>query len=175
MRKPYAISLAVVGAFLVACGSGGSHNSSTKPAGTVAAGAAGGASAKAGQPIRDGKFEFTVEKMKCGVTRVGSGVLNQKAQGQYCLVTLKVKNIGKEAQTFDDSDQKAYGSDGAQFAADSTADLYVNRNDETFLNDVNPGNFVTGTVAFDIPKTAKLARLELHDSPFSDGVTVAVA
>jgi hypothetical protein len=101
-------------------------------------------------------------------------MLNKTAQGQFCLVTLKVANIGKEAQTFDGSNQKAYGADGAQFSADDTAGIYANDNDDAFLNDINPGNSVTGTVVFDIPKTAKLAKLELHDSAFSGGVTVAV-
>jgi hypothetical protein len=125
-------------------------------------------------PVRDGKFEFTVQKIKCGGTKVGDSLLNKTAQGQFCMVTLKVTNIGKESQMFDGSNQKAYGADGAQFSADDTAGLYANNNDDAFLNDINPGNSVTGTVIFDIPKTAKLAKLELHDSAFSGGVTVAV-
>ncbi|GAA5199582.1 hypothetical protein GCM10023322_75510 [Rugosimonospora acidiphila] len=158
----------------LACSSGGT-GSGAAPAGTVAGGTGKAAAAGAvGQPVRDGKFEFTVQKIQCGATKVGDSVLNKTAQGQFCMVTLKVANIGKEAQTFDDSSQKAYGADGAQFSADSTAGLYANSNDETFLNQINPGNTVTGTVIFDIPKTAKLAKLELHDSPFSGGVTVAV-
>src|SRR5690349_19313126 len=58
-------------------------------------------------PVRDGKFEFTATRVKCGATKVGSGLVSEKAQGQYCLITLRVKNIGKEAQAFADSAQKA--------------------------------------------------------------------
>lgn len=47
-------------------------------------------------------------------------------------------------------------------------------NADTLLNDINPGNQVTGVVVFDIPKNVKLTRLELHDSPFSGGVPVSL-
>ena len=123
---------------------------------------------------RDGKFEFIVKSSKCGVTKVGTDLLGTRAQGQFCLVTVNVKNIGKESQMFDGSSQKAYAADGTEYSADSGAALYANKNAETFVNDINPGNQVTGVVVFDIPKGAKLAKLELHDSPFSGGVTVAL-
>ncbi|MFG1716111.1 DUF4352 domain-containing protein [Micromonospora sp. NPDC049203] len=130
--------------------------------------------AKIGQPARDGKFEFTVKSAKCGVGKVGSSAFGATAQGQFCLVTLNVKNIGKESQMFDGSSQKAYAANGTEYSADGSAGLYANKNAETFLNDINPGNQVTGVVVFDIPKGVKLARLELHDSPFSGGVTVSL-
>jgi hypothetical protein len=131
--------------------------------------------AKIGQPARDGKFEFTVKSSKCGVRTVGTSLLGAEAQGQFCLVTVNVKNIGKESQMFDGSSQKAYDAKGTEYSADSTAALYANKNADTFLNDINPGNQVTGVVVFDIPKNVKITKLELHDSPFSGGVTVALA
>ncbi|MFG2083791.1 DUF4352 domain-containing protein [Micromonospora tulbaghiae] len=131
--------------------------------------------AKIGQPARDGKFEFTVKSAKCGVSKVGTSTFGAKAQGQFCLVTVNVKNIGKESQMFDGSSQKAYAANGTEYSADGSAAIYANKNAETFLNDINPGNQVTGVVAFDIPKDVKLARLELHDSPFSGGVTVSLS
>lgn len=173
MRKRTLVLLAVPFALLAIACSSGESGSTAKPAGTVAVGTT-PAAGTVGRPIRDGKFEFTVQKIQCGVGKVGDSVLNKSAQGQFCLVTLKVSNIGKEAQIFDGGNQKAYGADGAQFSADSTAGIYANTNDDAFLNQINPGNTVTGTVIFDIPKTAKLAKLELHDSMFSGGVLVAV-
>ena len=126
-----------------------------------------------GTPVRDGKFEFTVTSVEPGVTRVGSDLLGQDAQGQYVLVHLTVANIGTEAQFFSDSSQKAFDAQGRQFSADSTAAVYLDGND-TLLNQINPGNTVTGTVVFDVPADATLTRLELHDSPFSGGVEVAL-
>jgi len=41
---------------------------------------------------------------------------------------------------------------------------------------VNPGNTLTGKLVFDdIPAGAALTKIELHDSPFSGGVAVALS
>src|SRR6266536_106932 len=41
-----------------------------------------------------------------------------------------------------------------------------------FLTDINPGNTVRALILFDLPKGDKAVKAELHDSPFSGGVTV---
>lgn len=125
--------------------------------------------------VRDGKFEFVVKTVKCGKTTVGGSYLNKKAQGQFCEVRISVKNIGKEPQIFSGSFQKAMGSKGAEYSNDGAAELYANSENETFLNEINPGNKAQGVLIFDIPKGSKIASLELHDSPFSEGVTVKVS
>ncbi|MEU8110863.1 DUF4352 domain-containing protein [Micromonospora sp. NPDC048947] len=182
MRKTTTFALLATAVVALGCGAGSTDNASdsSNDAGGASA-TAGGAkgddkpkTAKVGEPARDGKFEFTVKSSKCGVAKVGNDVLGQKAQGQFCLVTVNVKNIGKEAQMFDGSSQKAYAADGTEYSADSGAAIYANKNAETFLNDINPGNQVTGVVVFDIPKNVKLTKLELHDSMFSGGVDVAL-
>ncbi|GAB4106554.1 hypothetical protein GCM10028790_55730 [Micromonospora taraxaci] len=187
MRKTTTLALIATGLIALGCGSGAADkaNSSGDEGGAKAGSSTDDkgdakteekpATAKIGQPARDGKFEFTVKSSKCGVAKVGSEPLGQKAQGQFCLVTVNVKNIGKEAQMFDGSSQKAYAADGTEYSADSGAAIYANKNAETFLNDVNPGNQVTGVVVFDIPKNVKLTKLELHDSMFSGGVDVALS
>lgn len=130
--------------------------------------------AKLGDKVRDGKFEFTVKSAKCGVAKVGNDLLGEKAQGQFCLVTVNVKNIGKESQAFSDSSQKAYDAAGTEYSTDSAAGIYANKDAATLFNEINPGNQVTGVLVFDIPKKVKLTKVELHDSPFSGGVTVAL-
>jgi len=184
MRKMATFALLATAFVALGCGAGSTDNANNS--GNDAGGASDNAgsaksedkpakTAKVGEPARDGKFEFTVKSAKCGVAKVGNEPLGQKAQGQFCLVTVNVKNIGKEAQMFDGSSQKAYAADGTEYSADTGAAIYANKNAETFLNDVNPGNQVSGVVVFDIPKTVKLTKLELHDSPFSGGVTVALS
>jgi hypothetical protein len=176
MRKTTTLALIAAGLVALGCGSGGNDNATSK-------GDAGGAkaddkpaqTAKIGQPARDGKFEFTVKSSKCGVAKIGTDMFGAKAQGQFCLVTVNVKNIGKEAQMFDGSSQKAYAANGTEYSADGGAAMYANKNAETFLNDINPGNQVTGVVVFDIPKNVALTKLELHDSVFSGGVDVALS
>ena len=136
---------------------------------------ASGKNAAAGQmnkPARDGKFEFTVKSMDCSKARLGDAVLGETAQGTYCQVKVTVKNIGDEAQLFDGSSQKAYDAKGTQFSNDGAAEITANKGAATFLNEINPGNQVTGTLVFDVPKGTKLTAIELHDSMFSAGVKV---
>ncbi|MEU4643967.1 DUF4352 domain-containing protein [Micromonospora sp. NPDC023814] len=177
MRKTTTLALLATALVALGCSSGGSDEASSSGGsdGAAKGGDKPAKTAKIGQSARDGKFEFTVKSSKCGVAKVGDSVLGEKAQGQFCLVTINVKNIGKEAQMFDGSSQKAYAADGTEYSSDTGAAIYANKNAETFLNDINPGNQVTGVVVFDIPKNVKLAKLELHDSPFSGGVTVALS
>ncbi|MFJ2085616.1 DUF4352 domain-containing protein [Micromonospora chokoriensis] len=174
MRKTTTLALIATGLIALGCGAGSTDDATSKADAGGAKGDDKPKTARVGEPARDGKFEFTVKSSKCGVAKVGSAPLEQKAQGQFCLVTVNVKNIGKEAQMFDGSSQKAYAADGTEYSADSGAAIYANKNAETFLNDINPGNQVTGVVVFDIPKNVKLTKLELHDSPFSGGVDVTL-
>jgi Domain of unknown function (DUF4352) len=125
-----------------------------------------------GDPVRDGKFEFTVTDVETGETRVGNQYLNQKAQGSFTLVTLKVENIGDEPQMFDDSNIEGIDSKDREVSSDSEAGIYANENNEGFLTDINPGNSVTATVVFDLAKGEKLVTLIVHDSAFSDGAEV---
>jgi hypothetical protein len=176
MRKIHVFGLAALAAFALACSSGGASSTGNSTGGSGSGGKTDGATtAKIGQAARDGKLEFTVQTVKCGVKKVGSGGLGKDAQGQFCLVTVKVSNIGKEAQTFSDSGQKGYAADGTEYSTDTTAAIYANKDAATFLNEINPGNGVTGVLVFDIPANVTLAKLELHDSPFSGGVTVQLA
>jgi hypothetical protein len=128
-----------------------------------------------GDPVRDGKFEFTVTKVDCSRSKVGNEYLNKKAQGKFCQISLTVKNIGDEAQTFDGSSQKAMDAKGTEFSNDGAAEMYANQDNSTFLNEINPGNQTKGKVIFDVPRSTTLTSLELHDSPFSGGVTVALS
>ncbi|MFI6265292.1 DUF4352 domain-containing protein [Micromonospora sp. NPDC051006] len=177
MRKTTTLALIATAVVALGCGSGATDNASSS--GSDEGGAKGeekaAKTAKIGQPARDGKFEFTVKSSKCGVAKVGSDLIGDKAQGQFCLVTMNVKNIGKEAQLLDGSSQKAYAADGTEYSSDTEAGLYANKEQSTFFEEINPGNQVTGVFVFDIPKKVKLTKLELHDSAFSGGVTVALS
>lgn len=128
-----------------------------------------------GDPVRDGKFEFTVTRVDCGKKTVGDQYLNKAAQGQFCLVSVTVRNVGNEAQLFSGDSQKAFDADGTTFSNDGSAELYANNNAQTFLQEINPGNQVKGKLVFDVPESTKLVRMEMHDSPFSGGVKVALS
>lgn len=130
--------------------------------------------AKIGTAVRDGKFEFTVNSLQCGVMSVGDNpYLTKTPQGQFCLLNVTVKNIGNEKQSLLSSNQKLLNGD-AQYSADDTATLYAAPNGTSWYNDINPGNSVEGKIVFDVPKDVIPTVAELHDSGFSGGVKVSL-
>jgi hypothetical protein len=143
--------------------------------------AAGGASAapavavsgpRIGSKARDGKFQFVITRISHAKS-AGDSFLEEKAQGEYTVLHVTVTNIGTVAQTFDDSTQYVYDARGRQFSADTSADIDGNSSSgQVFLEQINPGDTVTGKIYFDMPKGVKAVRAALHDSMFSGGVTV---
>lgn len=144
--------------------------------GAAIAPATGGAGKKSAagmnEAVRDGKFQFTVTDMDCSKSTLGSEFLKQDAQGVFCVITVNVANIGKEAQSFDGSSQKVFDAKGVQYSNDSGAEFYANDSSTTFFEQINPGNQVNGRLVFDVPEGTKLTAMELHDSAFSGGVKV---
>jgi hypothetical protein len=127
-----------------------------------------------GKPASDGQFRFVVKKFECGADSVGNGFMKERAQGEFCVATLRVKNTGDEARMLDASSQYLYDAQGREFQASSEASISVPKNN-TFLEDINPGNSVMGKVVFDVPKKGfDPSHLELHDSTFSGGVSVSL-
>lgn len=124
-----------------------------------------------GKPAKDGKFEFTVSGMKCGATEVGPEFATTKAQGEFCQVSVQVKNIGQTAELFDSSSQKAYAGT-TEFSVDGAAELAVNEDAQTFFENINPGNKVKGVLIFDVPKDTKLDSIVLHESFYTAGIRV---
>lgn len=125
-----------------------------------------------GRAVRDGKFEFTIRSVKCGLAVVGDNqFLQEKAQGQFCAVQLTVENIGDEPQSMFADNQYAFDTKGRKFSANPMASM-ADETSQVLWEEINPGNAVKGNVYFDVPKGAKVASLELHDSAFSGGVPV---
>lgn len=154
--------------------SGDSSSSSSDASGAATEASGEGGAGGIGDPVRDGKFEFVVNSVECGAKKVGSEFLEEKAQGQFCLVDVTVTNIGDEAQLFDAGSQKGTTDTGATVDADGSASLVVPENEDSFLEEINPGNSIDVVVVYDIAKDQKLTALELHDSILSDGVVVSL-
>jgi hypothetical protein len=147
----------------------GTHSTSSggSSGGSQASGGQAPAAAKIGTPVRDGKFQFTITAVTHA--KHAGGLLGATAQGRFTILHVTVKNIGGQAQTLDASNQYVYDASGKQFSASSEAS-----SQSFFLTDINPGNEVSGTIAFDLPKGDHAVKAELHDSPFSNGVTVTL-
>jgi Protein kinase domain/Domain of unknown function (DUF4352) len=124
-----------------------------------------------GQPARDGQFEFVVRSVRCGLRRVGPELARRTPQGRFCLVAVSVANVGTEARNFAADQQRLLGADGRRHSVDAAATA-ANGGLGLLHVLVNPGNRVEGTLVYDVPPRMRPARMELHDSPFSRGVTV---
>ncbi|TPW94962.1 DUF4352 domain-containing protein [Mycolicibacterium fortuitum] len=148
----------------------------TKPSAALAAQAptkADAPTARLNTAVRDGKFEFVVKTVQPGLAEVGDNpYLREKAQGQFVIVTLSVQNIGDRAQGFSPSNQKLIDTQGRSFESDSSAQIALGDSDIPVWDDINPGNAVDVSLVYDMPIGAAPARIELHDSMFSGGVTV---
>jgi len=175
-KKKRFILLAVIAliVIIVIVTSGGESGSSSSSSDGGSSSTGSGSSENAvglNQAARDGKFEFTVTGQDCSKNTIGEAPLSKTAQGTFCLVSVTVKNIGNEAQLLDASSQKALDEAGNEYSADSSAAMYLG-DTSTFLNQLNPGSTVNGQIAYDVPVGTQLTKIELHDSPFSGGVTV---
>ena len=127
--------------------------------------------AGAGEEVRDGNFSFVI----AGIERVDAVAdpefpeIQKTAQGEFVIVKMTVTNIGTEPQTFFASFNTL--SDGSTvYQSDDEAWIYLGNT----LADLNPGDSIDTAVVFDVPKGTDVESIELHDGPFSDGVTVGL-
>ncbi len=163
-------AVALLAALLVVANALGDRDRSAgqdRPAGRAGAAATPGIR----EPARDGQFEFVVRSVRCGLRRVGPELARRTPQGRFCLVAVSVVNVGTEARDFAAGQQRLFGADGRRHSVDAAATA-ANGSLQLLHSLVNPGNRVEGTLVYDVPPRMRPARMELHDSPFSRGVTV---
>lgn len=129
------------------------------------------AAAGIGTPVHTGDMEATVTKVDRGKESVGGSYVNKKAQGEYVLVSVEVKNTGKDELTVMSSTFTLVGPDGVEY---STSDDIVYLDEPLILESVNPGNTIKGQVLFDIPKGAKYSSLRIDGALFADPAIVNV-
>ncbi|MFT4042065.1 MAG: DUF4352 domain-containing protein [Gordonia sp. (in: high G+C Gram-positive bacteria)] len=123
--------------------------------------------------VRDGKFEFIVTGVEKGLETVGDNpYLTEKAQGQFVIVSATVNNTSDKPKDFSPSSQKLIDTRGRTFEPSTSAQIALGGSDIAVWDNINPGNTVQVKIVYDMPKDAVPASLELHDSVFSDGVTV---
>lgn len=152
-----------------------SDSTSVATNGTTATTTADAPSAKIGTPVRDGKFEFVVSSVEPGQQSVGDNpYLTEKAQGQFVVVAITVKNTSDKPQSFSPTNQKLFDTSNRSFESDSMAQIALGGSDIPVWDNINPGNTVNVKLVFDMPTDATPGSIELHDSMFSDGATVSL-
>ncbi|WP_232534047.1 DUF4352 domain-containing protein [Plantactinospora sp. KBS50] len=118
--------------------------------------------------MRGGDFEFTVNSVKCGLSKVGDEFLNVRAQGSYCQIIVTAKNVTRSAHLFNaGSTLTAQDGAGREYSPDGRAGMYGNEDAQGFLDQINPGNSVRAKVHFDVPKGTKLKSITFDAGLFT--------
>ncbi|MGJ9714378.1 DUF4352 domain-containing protein [Actinotignum sp. GS-2025d] len=112
-----------------------------------------------GTPVVLGDFEVTATNVEQGVARIGDANFGKDASGQFVIVNVTVKNTGKEAEGFSESDQKLVDTAGRQHSV--SGDSWYLGDEAMIFEKINPGNTITGKLLFDVPADAVPAKLEL--------------
>jgi hypothetical protein len=123
----------------------------------------------------EGTLAISVSNTECGVATVGPVDLPLAAEGEFCLVTMAVRNIGKEPRLLDPRAQRAVDEHGRSHRVAVEAAVFVNDQDPSLLDEIPPGATRHGVVPFDVPKGVRLAAFQLHKSPHSTGVRVPLS
>ena len=132
-------------------------------------------SAGLGDPVSQDAFVFTVNSMECGISQVGSDLLGEEAQGQYCKISVSVENAGNEAEYFSADSQVVYDDQGREFEADTAAMIYLDEGSEVWLgDDINPGNTIEAVLLYDMPEGVEPVTIALKEGFFGSAVEVAL-
>lgn len=149
----------------------GQGNSTAKPSKAPAKAPVAGV----GDKVRVEGLQYQAHSVVCKIKRVGLKDFGRSAQGQFCRVDLTVTNLGKKSRFWDaDTNVEAEDSRGREFSADGEAGIYGNKDGAGFLDEINPGNSVRAFVFFDLPKDAKLVKLEFTAGLFGDEAEIRV-
>ncbi|MFI7464797.1 protein kinase [Nonomuraea sp. NPDC049646] len=115
-------------------------------------------------PVQDGKLRFAVTGTKCPKPA-------KSASRRTCQVTVKVNNVGPDARVLYPGQQKLIDEDEALHGGSKLLDK---SGTEITPIRIAPGQSFTGTLVFDLPRSAEPAGLEVHDSGLSAGARVAL-
>ena len=102
---------------------------------------------------------------------MGQGPQGEHAQGEFSIVTMRVKNIGSKPHGFDSGNQVLFDRRGRQYHVATGAERALPPS-KRFPARINPGHSVTGELVFDVPKSFRSDHIELHSSGYSSGVSV---
>lgn len=108
---------------------------------------------KIGDTVKVGDLEYTILSVtSASEIKEPFGNAHKPGAGQFLILKVQIKNDGKEKITADSSMFKLKDTAGAEYDADSDADIWINDdNGGFFLEPLNPHAVKTGKIAFDVP------------------------
>ena len=124
-------------------------------------------------PVVSGDLQFTVNSIKCGITKVGPGFLEEKPQGQFCRVTSPSRTSATRRPR---SSVTSRSWSTTRTASSPTTRVQRSRpnsdNNDLWIGNINPGNTIKGNIVSDIPKGAEPVKMLLLAELFGDPVEV---
>jgi uncharacterized protein DUF4352 len=117
-----------------------------------------------GQEVLDGKFAFIVTQVDTSRT-----FGRTRAEGVYVIVSMAVRNVGTEAQSFEWAAQRLKASAGREY---SPSFMVPSLFGDNVVNSIDPGLQVNVKLAFDVQPGTKPTQIVLHDSLSSHGAAV---
>lgn len=123
---------------------------------------------KIGEAVNANDLSFTVTDISKAKS-LGNSYSKKEAQGTFNVITLTIKNTGKETITIDSSMLKVTDSQGRKFdysIEGQTAKGLAQGKVDLFLQQVQPGLSVTGDIVFDLPDDATDLKLIVKGSMF---------
>lgn len=98
-----------------------------------------------------------------------SGEFVDPVQGNYVIVNFSFTNNGDEPVTLDNNSLALVDSEGREFQTEADLQRYVPRDQNIFLERVNPGVSQQGQAIFEVPSDASGFKLQAGDTnPFID-------
>lgn len=117
------------------------------------------------QDVPVDKLVYRVNKVSVASVLKAAYMDDLKTSGEFIIINVTVTNKDKSARTIDSNLFHLVSSDGTKYEASSDADMYINKNADFFLSQVNPNMNITGNIAFEVPKNAKL-KLDVDSGMF---------
>ncbi|KIL53109.1 DUF4352 domain-containing protein [Jeotgalibacillus campisalis] len=112
-----------------------------------------------GSPLDVEGVIFTINSTSTA-TNVG-GEFGENAKGEYLIIDVTVENNRNESISVDSSFFKLL-IDGVEYKADGGAAIYANQDTSFFLESVNPGLSLTGSVPFDAPPGLDISNAQVQ-------------
>lgn len=128
--------------------------------------------ASLGEPVAVGDWEITVSSVGERTAQVGDEFLSTDAQGEFLPVEVSLTNNGSSAESFFASDFVVIDADGREFSYSSDASMYSGEAGLSILDEVNPGNTLSGYLYFDVAETADIQKVHINDGWFADPIEV---
>lgn len=129
--------------------------------------------ATVGTPVELGDLSVTIDGVEAGVAKVGNDYVGAEAQGQFVIVSASILNNGDKAESFLTDSMKLIDDQGREHSFSAEAGIYVEGS--WGLDQINPGNTLSGKFVFDIPADATPTKVHIENGLLgTDSVDIAL-